>query len=221
MANNSGNILIGAASMAIGVGVPTVGVESLVDSIKSAATGSPKDFRGWVNGLPRDSGSELDSSGVTFYATGFTTTGVEVNYMPDYQDAVVDQLLDAARIFKVKMSVHVKTAFSEATLPNLVYVWDMADNLFSSAGGYDEVYLAPGELGDHPQERVLAFAGQAPLVSGDSRQRLYVATRAISMQASAHALKRDGVTEFPVEFRLLPDGNSSFSAYGKIVDQST
>jgi hypothetical protein len=69
-----------------------------------------------------------------------------------------------------------------------------------------------------PNERVVVFAGNAPVVSGEGRQRLYVATRAVSMSASSHGVKRNEATVFPVEFRLLPDGSSSYSAYGKIVD---
>lgn len=215
MANVTGNILIGGAEFAIGKGTPAVGVEGIVSDIKTASSG---DFRGWMNGLPRSSGSALGSTGVTFYDVGFTQMGVEITYTPDFGEVEVDQLLDAARLFRQKMNVNVKTTFAEATLENLVYVWDMKDEYVTSPSGYDELYLVPGELGDVPNERVVAFAGNAPLVGGASRQRLYCATRAVSMAASTHGVKRNEATVFPVEFRLLPDGNSSYSAYGKIVD---
>lgn len=221
MSNNTNNILVGGAELAIGVGTPAGTVDSLVTAIKNAATGTPKDFRAWMNGLPRSGGSPLGSTGITFYDVGFTSKGVEITYTPDFAEVEVDQLLDAARLFRQKMSVNVKTSFAEATLENLVYVWDLKSSYLEDTGDYNELYLVPGELGDKPNERVLVFAGNAPVVSGSTRQRLYVATRAVSMAASTHGIKRNEATEFPVEFRLLPDGASSYSAYGKIIDVIT
>ncbi len=218
MANDTNNILVGGAELALGVGTPTTGVDGIVSEIKSAASGTPKDFRGWMNGLGRTGGSELGSTGVTFYDVGFTSQGVEIAYTPTYNEVEVDQLLDAARLFRAKMNVTVKTTMAEATLENLVYVWDLKDSYLNADADYNELYLVPGELGDKPNERVLAFTGNAPVIAGAVKERLYVATRAVSMSASSHGVKRDTATEFPVEFRLLPDGGSSFSAYGKIVD---
>lgn len=219
MANQTDNILVGGAEIAIGIGTPSVGVDGIVDAIKTASTGTPKDFRGWMNGLGRTGGSALGSTGVTFYDVGFTSEGVEITYTPDYQDVEVDQLLDAARIYKQKMTVMIKTSFAEATLENLVYVWDLEDSYLTSDSDYKKLYMVPGELGDKPKERVVVFAGNAPVVSGSTRQRLYVATRALSVSASTHGVKRNSPTSFPVELRLLPDNNSSYSSYGAIVDQ--
>lgn len=222
MSNNTGNILVGGAEFALGVGTPSVGVDDIVSAIKSASSGTPLDFRGWMNSLDRTGGSELDSTGVTFYDIGFTQQGVDITYTPTFGEVEVDQLLDAARLFRQKMNVTVKTTMVEATLENLVYVWDLKPEYITSpSADFKELYLVPGELGDKPNERVLVFAGNAPVVSGSTRQRLYVGTRAVSMTASTHGVKRDTATMFPVEFRLLPDGGSSFSAYGKIIDQIT
>jgi hypothetical protein len=218
MSNNTNNIIVGGAEFAIGLGTPLVGVDGIVDAIKTASTGTPKDFRAWMNSLGRTSGVALNSTGITFYDVGFTQQGVEIAYNPDFGEVEVDQLLDAARLFRQKMSVSVKTTFAEATLENLVYVWDLKDTYQSTSADYHELYLVPGELGDKPNERVLAFAGNAPSVAGSTRQRLYVTTRAVSIAASSHGVKRSEATMFPVEFRLLPDGGSSYSSYGKLVD---
>lgn len=215
MAASSSNILVGAAAFAIGNGVPTTSVDGIVTAIKSTAPGTPKNFQQWV---ANQNNTLLTGTGVTFRDVGFTQEGVEVNYQPDFGEVEVDQYLDAAKLFKQKMTVTVSTTMVEATLENLMIVWDQQANTLSTPSGYKELYLTPGSLGDLPVERVLAFAGQAPLVAGAARQRLYVATRAVSMEASSHAQRRNEATVFPVNFRLLPDGSSSYSAYGKVVD---
>ncbi len=218
MTASSSNILVGAAAIAIGTGTPTTSVDGIVSAIKTAASGTPKNFQAWVQA---QSGSVLGTTGVSFRDVGYTQEGVEINYQPDYGEVEVDQFLDAAKLFKQKMTVNVSTTFAEATLENLLVAWDASANKLSSPSGYKELYLSPGELGDAPVERVLAFAGQAPLNAGAARQRLYVATRAVAMEASSHALRRNEATVFPVNFRLLPDGTSSYSAYGKVVDVTT
>jgi hypothetical protein len=215
MAASSSNILVGAAAIAIGSGTPTTSVDGIVAAIKTATTTTPKNFQTWVQA---QNNTALGTTGVTFRDVGYTQEGVEINYQPDYGEVEVDQYLDAAKLFKQKMTVNVSTTFAEATLENLLVVWDQSSEKLSTPSGYKELYLAPGNLGDTPNEKVLAFAGQAPLVTGASRQRLYVATRSVAMEASSHALRRNEATVFPVNFRLLPDGNSSYSAYGKIVD---
>lgn len=215
MAASSSNILVGAAAIAIGSGTPTTSVDGIVAAIKTATTTTPKNFQTWVQ---LQNNTALSTTGVTFRDVGYTQEGVEINYQPDYGEVEVDQYLDAAKLFKQKMTVNVSTTFAEATLENLLVTWDQSSEKLSSPSGYKELYLAPGNLGDTPNEKVLAFAGQAPLVTGASRQRLYVATRAVAMEASSHALRRNEATVFPVNFRLLPDGSSSYSAYGKIVD---
>jgi len=217
LAYNPGNIVVGGAELAIGSGVPATNANGIFDEVDTDATGSPKDFRSWARA--QDGTAALGSTDVTFRHAGLTTEGVEISYNPEYGEVVVDQLLDSARLFKTKVNVTVKTSFSEATLENLVYVWDMADDNLTEAGGYKTLSLIGGELGEAPQERVLVFVGQAPQVSGVYAQRVYVNVRGISMATSAHSLKRDGETTFPVEFRVLPDTAASLNPYGIIVDQ--
>lgn len=217
MAYNSGNIVVGGSELVIGSGVPVEDANGIFDEVDAEATGSPKDFREWARA--QDGTTELASTGVTFKHAGLTTEGVEISYNPEYGEVVVDQLLDAARLFKTKVNVMVKTSFAEATLENLVYVWDMADDNIVEAGGYKTLSLVGGELGDAPKERVLLFVGQGPQVAGIYSQRVYINVRGISMQTSAHSLKRDGETVFPVEFRVLPDTSASLNPYGIVVDQ--
>ena len=53
-------------------------------------------------------------------------------------------------------------------------------------------------------------------------ERVYVARRVVSMDTTAHGLKRDQATVFPVAFRLLPDdSNAAYggSEYGLVIDR--
>jgi hypothetical protein len=208
MANTPSNIIVGAAEIAVGTGTPTAaGIDATWTAIKTAV-GVGKDYRGWVN-------NPTTVNGVAFSDVGLTQEGVEVQYQPDFGEVEVDQLLDAARLFKQKMTVQVATTLAEATLENLVVVWDDAQ---APVGTTEKsVYLKPGTLGDAPVERHLLFVGPAPGAVA-AKQRIYLVSRAVSMEASSHALRRNEATVFPVTFRLLPDTASSFSAYGKIVD---
>lgn len=208
MANTPSNIIVGAAEIAVGTGTPTVaGIDATWSAIKTAV-GAGKDYRGWVN-------APSTANGVVFTDVGLTQEGVEVQYQPDFGEVEVDQLLDAARLFKQKMTVQVATTLAEATLENLVVVWDDAQ---APVGTTEKsVYLKPGSLGDAPVERHLLFVGPAPGATS-AKQRVYLVSRAVSMEASSHALRRNEATVFPVTFRLLPDTASSYSAYGKIVD---
>lgn len=216
MANSTSNIIVGAAAVAIGTGSATSGgVDGTFQAIRGDATGTPKNYRAWVEAL---TDAEAALNGVVFRNCGFTQEGVEVSYSPDYGEVEVDQLLDVARLFKQKMSVQVKTTLAEPTLENLLVVWD-DDQAIGTYGSDRNIYVTPGELGDSPVERHLFFVGPAPGGISTS-QRAYLASRAISIEASSQSFKRNEATVFPVTFRLLPDVNSSYSAYGKIVDVS-
>jgi hypothetical protein len=50
---------------------------------------------------------------------GYTNNGLEVSYEPSYGDVIVDQLLDAARLFKQSIRVTLKTELAEGTLENM------------------------------------------------------------------------------------------------------
>lgn len=58
-------------------------------------------------------------SGGDWYHLGFTMEGVTLNIEPTFNDVMVDQLLDTARLFKTAQRVSVATSLTEATLENL------------------------------------------------------------------------------------------------------
>lgn len=158
---------------------------------------------------------------------GYTSAGLEMSYEPDYGEVTVDQMLDAARLFKQGQKVMLKTEFAEGTLANLFLVMNQESGLTGTAvedGGTgttaQTLEIQGGALGDYPVERSLVAVGQAPRsATATDSERVYYASRVMSIETSAHALKRDGATFFPVTFRLLPVASSS-NAYGKIVDRT-
>jgi hypothetical protein len=78
----------------------------------------------------------------------------------------------------------------------------------------------------YPQTTSLATV-TADASLGDSssirnKERVYVARRVVQTDTTAHSLKRDAVTVFPVSFRALPDIDRNAAAgseYGFIVDR--
>lgn len=58
-------------------------------------------------------------AGGNWYHLGYTMDGVTLNIEPTYNDVMVDQLLDTARLFKTSQRVTVATSLTEATLENL------------------------------------------------------------------------------------------------------
>lgn len=125
------------------------------------------------------------------------------------------------------------------------------NTLYSTGSGTpgttQQLNLLGGALGVQPQERTLVLIGNAPGTFGTtatsypvsnsgsttlgtqtdvsalrSKERVYVARRAVQEQTVAHSLKRDAVTVFPVQFRCLPDADRNAAAgseYGFIVDR--
>lgn len=233
---NSRNILVGAANLYISTKDsldPAFYVSSTSDV---PAPAIPALTSGQTMSQVLDSSSD-------WRFTGYTQEGVEVSYEPDYGEVEVDQLLDAAIMFKQKMTVSVKTTLVEATLQNLMVAWAASPN--SSPGkpssykangvggktdttGFDGRTLSTGDeqlgmdaeaVGIRPVERSLAFAGLAPpSVSGAKRERIYHARRALEVDSTMHGMKRSDPTVFPVSFRLLP-ASVSGAAYGSILDR--
>ena len=187
-----------------------------------------------------------------FRDMGYTNAGLELSYEPNYGEVMVDQLLDAARLFKQGLKVTLKTTLSEATLENLQVAFGQEDSVttysgstasvvsalqVSSANSNTTLNISGGSLGTAPVERTIVAVGNAPANLGIAgaaagaantytttsakKERVYIARRVVSMSTVSHGLKRDGVTEFPVEFRCLPDDNDAYdgSEYGKIIDR--
>ena len=120
----------------------------------------------------------------------------------------------------------IATEMSEGTLENVQVVFGQKAGTLASAGtalaATKTLGLEAGALGAAPTERQLIAVGQAPTTATNtSTERVYYARRVLSVQQSAFSLARSAATTFPVTFRLLPSGSSSYvgSEYGKIIDR--
>ena len=100
---NPKNIIVGAATVYVG---PS-GVENSKVNVNSATA------------TAQDPTSVTDGASASWYHMGYTMEGVTLNIEPTYNEVMVDQLLDVARLFKTSQSVTVATSLTEATLENL------------------------------------------------------------------------------------------------------
>ena len=118
MAANVKNVLVGAAQIFVSTGNGTN---------RPITTPGSNDLS-WAAGTKAT--NYLDNSS-KWRDVGYTSTGLEVSYEPVYGEVLVDQLLDAARIFKQTLKVLLKTELTEATLENLQFSWGQADNVYA------------------------------------------------------------------------------------------
>ena len=83
----------------------------------------------------------------------------------------------------------------------------------------DILEINSGNLGECPIERALCAVGPGTGVceASEEVERIYVAFRALSMDAVTISVTRDAASTFDVNFRLLPAGNGS---YGRIIDRT-
>jgi hypothetical protein len=152
-----------------------------------------------------------------FTNVGYTMNGLELQFQPDFGEVQVDQLLDVARMYKQGMSVSLVTAFAEATLDNLVTAIAADDADLSTSGSVQTLELLSGDIGDVPVERALVAVGPGTGDPQVTKERVYVANRALSIENVTVSAKRDEPSMFEVTFRLLSASNGS---YGKIVDRT-
>ncbi len=230
--NNAKNIIVGAAPVFI----------SVKDSTDATYSAEHENLL--------DAGHLTFSSGVTASTAlaasakvrnvGFTNNGLQITYNPTFEDVTVDQLLDAAKLFKSAMQVMIMTEMTEGTLQNVLTVFGQGastlkkngtastDNYAGPSGAAGDLTLGleAGALGVAPTERQLFAVGQAPTFktvsaaeSSANSERVYYARRVLSVQQTQFTLARNTPTTFPVTFRLLPDANYSGSEYGKIIDR--
>jgi len=153
---------------------------------------------------------------------GYTNNGLQITYNPTYDSVTVDQLLDTAKLFKSAMEVMIATEMTEGTLENVLVVFGQKSSTLTGSVGSQTLGLEAGALGAAPTERQLIAVGQAPTTSANpNTERVYYARRVLSVQQSQFSLSRSTATTFPVTFRLLPSGESSYvgSEYGKIIDR--
>lgn len=252
MAQNVKNVIVGAANIFVSTGNGS-------SRPNTSAAGS--NDLGWT--ATTSAAGYLSASG-KWRNVGYTNTGFEVSYEPGYGEVMVDQLLDAARLFKQTLKIMLKTELTEATLENINLVFGQQDsyvtyNATNSSTNTENSFvpatsvtpgvanatlnLAAGSLGDYPVERSLVAIGNVPQNIGteatnynvngvaapgvqdtfglQKKERIYVARRIVQMQTTAHAMKRDGATVFPVQFRCLPDDNDIYDGqeYGIIIDR--
>lgn len=154
----------------------------------------------------------------TWTNVGYTQDGVMVSTDPTWDDVQVDQLLDAAKIFKSAMTMTIATTFAEATLENLLIAWGTASSNLNSFASYRQLDMDGGSLGSAPLERGLIAVGNAPEKVGTSNygERTYHAYRVLSVESVAHTLARSEATVIPVTFRALPGDNGK---YGYVRDR--
>lgn len=194
---NKKNILVGAAAVFIG---PT----------GSAAVTPFPTREDWVtDGTPATGWSNV----------GFTQDGLEISTDPSYGEVEVDQLLDAALIFKDGMGLSISTTFAEATLENLLVAWGQPDtDVTDTAGGYgveggsSELSISGGSLGEAPLERGLIAIGNSPRATDGGRygERVYHAYRVLSVESSSVSVARADASTIPVTFRAMPNDNGKY-----------
>jgi hypothetical protein len=174
-----------------------------------------------TTGVPAFSGATdfktTMSACTAFTNVGYTMNGLELQFQPDFGEVQVDQLLDVARMYKQGMSVSLVTAFAEATLDNLVTAIAADDADLSTSGSVQTLELLSGDIGDVPVERALVAVGPGTGDPQVTKERVYVANRALSIENVTVSAKRDEPSMFEVTFRLLSASNGS---YGKIVDRT-
>jgi hypothetical protein len=204
---SSNNIIVGAAALfTYELGTLT---ESVLPALEEDVT-------------YKDTLSDPDND---FRNVGYTTNGLEIMFQPDFGEVKVDQVLDVAKLYKQGMQVSLKTTFAEATLENLLFALAGKDgdlgNISSPNWGATNLALnlSAGDIGECPVERGLVAVGPGTgdCAAGSSKERIYVAYRALSIENVTVSAKRDAATEFEVSFRLLPNDTAS---YGKIVDRT-
>lgn len=131
---NPKNIIVGAATVFVG---PS-GVENSKVNVTSATD------------TAQDPTKVVTGPSASWHHMGYTMEGVTLNIEPTYNEVMVDQLLDVARLFKTSQSVTVATSLTEATLENLYVAiggQTGTDGDFqTSASGTNQIATADGSV---------------------------------------------------------------------------
>jgi len=169
-----------------------------------------------------ESFKETLSAEPTYTNVGYTMNGLELQFQPDFGEVAVDQVLDAAKLYKQGMKVNLVTAFAEATLENLLIAVAYSESKLSTdlVTGAKTLDLSAGDIGECPVERgiVAVGPGSGDCAESSTAERVYTAYRALSIDNVTVSAKRDAPSMFEVTFRLLPEDTSG--SYGKIVDRT-
>ena len=186
------NILVGAAQLFVSRGTGayrpvtapgyTVATASALNSAYSNNSNLAT-AKGDINSGSVSMKTYLGNQPTFWRDLGYTNNGLEVSYEPGYNDVMVDQLLDAARLFKSTLKVMLTTELTEATLENVNLVFGQNEQDVAWSGSvatnpavlkYDgtagaasaTLALEAGALGDAPVERSLVAVGNAPVRFG-------------------------------------------------------
>lgn len=187
MAYSTRNIITGAAAVYL----------SAADSLSGSAwdtTALPAP----VSGTPF--ADTLDGA-AAFKSTGFTSSGIEFAYTPTYSEVEVDQLLDAAKLFKTKMTATVKTELAEGTLENLLVVWAQGGSSLRSAAGSTTATDIAGRTVDATKD----FGG-SPLVTS--------APAVVPADEQVLGIEAGALGVEPVERQIVFVGSSPRTATG-------
>jgi hypothetical protein len=209
---NSNQIIVGAAQLFVS-NAGALEYNAGADAY-TFGSGSVSQIPGFVPGTPYADTVEANAN---FRNVGYTMNGLEVQFQPDFGEVQVDQLLDVARLYKQGMSVSLVTAFAEATLDNLITAIAAKEADKTTSGTTETLELKSGDIGDVPVERALVAVGPGTGDPNITKERVYVANRALSIESVTVSAKRDTPSMFEVTFRLLSASNGS---YGKIVDRT-
>lgn len=195
------NIIVGAASLFIG---PAASDATEVNGGGSQVAPAPSGTTSYRVTVGAD---------INWRDIGYTMDGLEVGTDPSYTDVQVDQLLDAAKIFKDTMSFSVSTTLAEATLENLLIVWGQPTNTLTSNLNSVLLEVDGGSLGDAPEERGIIAVGNSVEKAGATNEygeRAYWLYRVLSVESASHSLSRSEATGFPVTFRALPADDGKY-----------
>lgn len=209
MAMTKKNIIIGAARVFIGPSTPLS-----ANSAKPAYTAGTR-YSTTLGGADGSTATGDPTLVTNWREVGYTTGGFTVATSPTWDDVTVDQLLDAAKIFKSAMTLNLSTSFAEATLENLLVAWGQDSSTLSSVSATEkELIMDAGDLGDFPTERGLIAIGNGPENTGSNTyaERVYNAFRVLSVEATSFDNARDAATSIPVTFRALPNDAGRYGA---------
>ena len=199
----STNIIVGAAALFV--------ADTTLDAASLEAFDANESFK-----------DTLEAS-ADYTNVGYTMNGLELAFQPNFGEVAVDQVLDAAKLYKQGMQVTLKTAFAEATLENLLLAVAYKNSNLSgtkSTSNGQVLNMSAGEIGECPVERGIVAVGPGTGDCADSAfvERVYTAYRALSIDNVTVSAKRDAPSMFEVTFRMLPEDTSG--SYGKIVDRT-
>ena len=197
MAVNTANIVVGEATVAIGVA--------------GTAFGSLTDVGATIDGVelswePDMVDIEIDQFGD---AAKVIQSRVKVMLKTTFAEATLANLAHAWNYNSVD------TGSDGATQ-------DLVTDLDTLAGASASQTFKFGIENVYPYEKVVQVVGNAPgTTAAATKSRTYQTKRAVSYSASSHSMKRAEATAFPVEFRILPTAADVGYEYGKIMDQTT